>query len=162
CSQMRWFGILYPDGRPTVIYERFAAAARRYSEYRPVLGARTTDMTESVEAYCPVEVSIGTFKVVNEGYPVACEAVVQPAQGPGLPTAADSKNVVTNGDQVDVFVWTGDLEPGLHLVAVNVFAYLEGRRLSTNVRGWVLAQPPTTPGCVANAPAGARFDNVST
>ncbi len=160
CSQMRWFGILYPDGSPTVVFNRFAGAPRRFSEYRPVLGAWTSDMTEAVEAFCPTEVRIGRFKVLNEGYPAAFEAQVQPAQGPGIPKVGVSKGLAKSGDQVDVFVWTGDVEPGLHLIAVNMFTFIDGRRISTNVRGWVLAQPPRSPECVANAPDGFLFDNA--
>jgi hypothetical protein len=117
-------------------------------------------MTEPVEAFCPTEVLIGQFKVVNEGYPVRFQAEVAPAQGPGLPMVAVSAGLVSSGDDVDVYVWTGNVEPGLHLIAVNVHTFIDGRRVSTNVRGWVLARPPSSPECVANAPPEFAFDNA--
>ena len=161
CSHMRWFGILNPDGSPTVVYHRFAAEPRRFSDYRPVLGTWTTDMTEVVEAMCPQEVRVGSFKVVNLGYPAPFEAQVSPAQGLDIPPVAVSSGTAKAGDEVEVFVWTGDVEPGLHLIAVNVFTFIDGQRASTNVRGWVMAQPPTSPACLASASAGAEtgFDN---
>jgi hypothetical protein len=63
-----------------------------------------------------------------------------------------SQDAARAGDEITVYVDTGNVEPGLHVIAVNVVTYRSGRRMSANVRGWVLAQPPTSPDCVANAP----------
>ncbi len=155
CNQMRWFGLLNRDGTPNAIYHRFANAPRRYSDYEPILSTWTEDMTEIVEAYCPDDIKIGEFQVLNTGYPVPLQARIEPVQGAGIPLTYVSREAAQSGQKIDVFVETGNVEPGLHMVVVNVVMFRHGRRVSTNVRGWVLAQPPTSQECVANAEAVA-------
>jgi hypothetical protein len=152
CEQMRWFGILDRGGNPTATYWAYATSERRFSDYQPIIGTRTDDMTETVEAYCPTEVSIGSFEVINEGYPALFEAQIEPVIGPGIPLTRVSQDTARAGDEITVYVDTSDMEPGLHVIVVNAVTYRSGRRMSANVRGWVLAQPPTSPDCVANAP----------
>ncbi|MBN1284842.1 MAG: hypothetical protein JXB47_05560 [Anaerolineae bacterium] len=161
CNQMRWFGLVDRNGNPNIIYQRYAAAPRRFNP-RLTSAARaslsevtlttwTEDMTEIVEAYCPAEVRIGSFTVVNDGPDIGFEAVIEPVQGPGIPVTHTSRHTATHNDEVEVYIQTNTLKPGLHLVAINIVMFYDGRRMSTNVRGWVLAQPPTSPECVANA-----------
>ncbi len=147
CDQMRWFGILDQNGNPSEVYRAVAASSRRFSNYTPELATHTDDMTEVVEAFCPEQVEVGMFTVENMGYPAPFAARIEPVVGPGIPATFTSRTTASAGQSVEVFVDTHDVEPGMHLIVVNVVTFHAGRRLSTNVRGWVLAQPSTRPEC---------------
>ena len=148
CDQMRWFGLLRRDGSPTPAFDAVAEMERRESNYLPIIGAYTEDMSETVEAYCPDMVPIGEFTVINTGYPAPIRVQISPLNSPSLPVAVVTPQTAAPGDTVSVMVYTGNLRPGLHMIVINLEAEMEDRRISGSVQGWVQATFPTSQRCI--------------
>jgi len=153
CSNLRFFSFLDSNGAPLPVFNAFKAMPKRPATYTPVVGAEIENMTRVVEAGCAGVIDMGSFTVVNAGYPGSLNVVVEPANGPGLPLVATSVQAVSSGDKVDVLVDTRKIQPGLYLIPINLRSVGEKRITSTVVRGWLLLNPPETPECVA------RFNN---
>jgi hypothetical protein len=144
CEQMRWFGILNRDGSPNATYRAVQGMEKRYSDYLPRLEIWVEDMTETVEAFCPGAVYFGNFSVLNVGYPHPLAITVEPAEGANMPRVAVSPNLATSGDVIDVWVDPGDVDPGTHMIIINVRTIIDGQSRSTHVQGWVMANAGTT------------------
>lgn len=149
CSHLRWYGILDSAGNPLPVYN----AVRRMPkypplEYRPSIGVVTDNLTQSVEAGCGTRVRLGSFELFNSGYPGSLSAEIEPVNGPGSPRVWASDVTASPGEEIDVFVDSRNLYPGLHMVALNLESD-RGRTMSSEtVQGWLYVQPPTTAECI--------------
>ena len=74
---------------------------------------------------------------------------IRAANAPGRPLVWTSPMRAADGDEVDVFVDTHGVAPGLYLIAINVRAFGTSRMSSQVVRGWLLLHYPTSPDCIA-------------
>jgi hypothetical protein len=160
CSQMRYYSLLNRDGSPTPAFNAVANMPKRFGSYTPMVGAMVSrpgdpeadvvarGMSFTVEAGCGGLVRLGSFKVINVGYPGPLNVEVMPANGPGRPVVSTSVDEAHDGTEVEVFVDTSGVQPGLHLVAVNLRSQDSRGVTSHVVRGWLLVHYPTTPECV--------------
>ncbi|MGF1507429.1 MAG: hypothetical protein ACFB51_20235 [Anaerolineae bacterium] len=106
-------------------------------------------LSTTLEAGCRRQLQLGTFEIINAGYPGQAMSVeIIPANGPDLPRVWTSALQGEAGTLVDVFVDARDISPGLHMVAVNLRTDDSYRTTSVTVRGFVLVHYPTTPECV--------------
>ncbi len=94
-------------------------------------------------------IRLGSFTVYNSGYPGHLEVDIRAANAPGRPLVWTSTMRAVDGDEVDVFVDTHGIAPGLYLIAINVRAFGTSRMSSQVVRGWLLLHYPTSPDCIA-------------
>jgi len=155
CNHMRRFAILDNQGNPLPVFYAVQQVNKRAPvEYRPRVGALAHGLTLTLEAGCTGPVKLGSFTVLNTGYPGHLDVQIEPANGPGRPFVHTSTSTATSGTEVEVFVDASGLPPGLHVVAINLRA-AGTRRMSTDVvRGWLLIRYPTTPACVARWNSG--------
>ncbi len=150
CSHLRWYGVTDRDGTPLPVFYAVQQVQKRIPyEYRPTVGAVVTNMTAIVEAGCGGYMQIGSFTVLNRGYPGVLNASVKPANGPGRPVVGVSADTARSGDEIAVYVDATDAPPGLHLVAINLRAPAGQRISSRVVRGWLFVTYPTRPECIA-------------
>lgn len=149
CSHMRWYAILDEDEQPLPAVSAIKAIDKtKPVYYQPVVGAVVNGLTRTAEAGCAGAMELGTFTVRNAGYPGTLEVKVEPANGPGRPLVWTSVDTAENGDEVRVFVDATGVEPGLHLIAINLRTYTTYRVSAHVVRGWLLIHYPTSPECV--------------
>lgn len=149
CSHLRWYSILQPGGKPLPAYTALQQMVKNPpAEYAPSVGIRAGDMSRVVEAGCAGITDMGTFTVVNSGYPGRLNAEVRPANGPGVPSVWTSTYKATNDTQISVLVDAKGFPPGLYMVGINVRSTGTSRMTSTVVQGWLMIQYPTTPECV--------------
>ncbi len=106
------------------------------------------DMSRMVEAGCAGITDMGSFTVINAGYPGRLNAEVRPANGPGVPTVWTSTYKATNDTQVNVLVDAKGIPPGLYMIAINVRSIGTSRVTSVAVQGWLMIQNPTSPECI--------------
>ncbi len=150
CSHLRWYGLLDQDGNPLPVYYATQQVIKRTPvEYRPTVGAVIDSMTQIVEAGCAGYMELGRFTVYNTGYPGALEAEVLPANAPGRPFVSTDVETARSRDTVTVFVDATGVEPGLHLVAVNLRDVGNRSISSYTVRGWLFVTYPSSPECIA-------------
>jgi hypothetical protein len=153
CSHMRWYAILDQDASPLPVYYAVRQVDKRPPmEYAPVVDAVTHSMTRTAEAGCAGVMRMGSFTIVNTGYPGDMAVTIEPANAPGRPVMWTSATTAESGDEVEVFVDATGIAPGLHMMVVNLRSVsgAEGEHVSTRaVRGWLLIHYPTSPQCVA-------------
>lgn len=150
CSHFRWFSILDESGDPLPVYYAVRSMPKRPPiEYRPTVSAFVHGLTRTAEAGCAGAMKLGSFTVRNSGYPGHLSVSIEPANGPGRPVAWTDQTTAQSGTTVEVFVDATGIQPGLHLVAINLTAQGTKRMSSYAVRGWLLIHYPTTPECVA-------------
>jgi hypothetical protein len=150
CSHLRWFAVLDGSGAPLPVFYAVQNVEKRTPEYyAPKVGAYVSGLTQAVEAGCSGPLSLGRFTVLNTGYPGQMHVEVEPVNGPGRPVTWTSTTSATSGTRVEVFVDPGGIDPGLHMVAVNLRTVDTPRLSSQVVRGWLLIHYPTsdTPQC---------------
>lgn len=150
CSHMRWYAVLNQDASPLAVYYAVRQVEKRIpQEYLPVVDAYIHGMSRTAEAGCAGLMRLGSFTVLNTGYPGEMEVEIEPANGPGRPVLWTSATTAESGEEVEIFVDATGIAPGLHMVAVNLRT-LNGDRPSSHVaRGWLLIHYPTSPQCVA-------------
>jgi len=149
CNHMRRFAILDNQGNPLPVFYAVQNAPKRAPiEYRPRVGSQVNGMSLSLEAGCTGSTKLGTFTVLNSGYPGHLDVEIDPANGPGRPRVWTNIDHAESSTQVDVFVDASGMPPGLHMVAINLRAMGTTRMSSDVVRGWLLIHYPTTPACV--------------
>ncbi len=153
CSNLRFFSLLDSNGAALPAFGALQAMPKRPASYTPVVGAQVQNLTRVVEAGCAGVIDMGTFTVVNAGYPGPLSVIVEAANGPGLPLTATSVQSAVSGTKVDVLVDTRKVQPGLYLIPINLRSMGGDRITTTVVRGWLLLHYPTTPECVE------RFNN---
>ncbi|NDJ52051.1 MAG: hypothetical protein GYB68_03080 [Chloroflexi bacterium] len=155
CSHLRWYGILDTQGNKLPVYFAISnmVEVQPPLEQRPILGAIIANLTETVEAGCASEMRLGEFEVINAGYPGPLSVEIVPANAPGRPFVTTSATAGSSGTDVDVFVDATGVEPGLHLIVVNLRSRYENRLNTLAVRGWLLVHFPTSPECIV------RFNN---
>lgn len=150
CSHLRWYSILQPGGK---LLPAFTALQQMKKsppvEYAPSVGVEVGDMSRVVEAGCAGVTDMGSFTVVNTGYPGRLNAEIKPANGPGVPTVWTSTYTATNSTEVDVLVDAKGIPPGLYMIGINIRAAATDNVTSALVQGWLLIQPPTSPDCVS-------------
>lgn len=150
CSHMRWYGLTRQDGsRLPVFYAVQGVEKRVPFEYRPIVGAVVHQMTATIEAGCGGYMPIGSFSIVNRGYPGQLIVSVEPMNGPGRPVVGVSTDTASSGDKVEVYIDATDATPGLHMIAVNLKAAGGERISSLVVQGWLFVTYPTQPECIA-------------
>jgi hypothetical protein len=150
CSHMRWYGILDEHGQPLPVFYAVKQMSKYTPhEYRPTVGAVIHGLTRTAEAGCAGEMHLGSFTVRNSGYPGHLDVEIEAANGPGRPVVWTSTDEAISGTEVEVYVDATGIEPGLHLIAVNLRAFGTRRMSSHVVRGWLLIHFPTSPECVA-------------
>lgn len=139
CSHMRWFSLLRADGSPTVTFQRVAAMPRRASDYAPSLAVYAEDMTADASMFCPVSLKVGSFQVLNAGYPgTRFSAEVQAVVSPTGPPVEVYPPTAYSGDTVEVYANTTGLGPGLYVIYVNVTAIIGGDLVAQMVQGNVV------------------------
>jgi hypothetical protein len=150
CNHMRRFAILDNAGNPLPAFWAVQSVPKRPPiEYRPRVRGLEQSMTLTMEAGCTGPARLGSFTVLNSGYPGHLDVSIQPANGPGRPLVWTSVDHAESGTIVEVYVDATGLGPGIHVVPINLQA-MGSRRLSTDlVRGWLIVHTPTTPACVA-------------
>ncbi len=155
CNHMRWFSIMDGSGQPLPVFHAVAQVEKRPPpEYRPTVGAVIQGMTRTMEAGCSGFARLGKFTVRNAGYPGHLEVEIEPVNGPGRPLVWTNTTVAESGTEVEVYVNATGIQPGLHMIAINLRA-MGTRRMSTHmVRGWLLVHYPSSPECVARFHAG--------
>ncbi len=151
CSHLRWYSILDSGSNPLPVFRAIEAMPKRPPvEYRPTVGAVVQSLTRTVEAGCGTTMELGHFTVLNSGYPGHLEVEIEAANGPGRPVVWTDLNEAESNTEVQVFVDASNIDPGLHLIAINLRAFGTSRMSSHVVRGWLLVHYPTSPECVAN------------
>jgi hypothetical protein len=139
CSHMRWFSLLRADGSPTVTFQRVASMPRRVSDYAPSLGVHAQEMTGEASMFCPISLRVGSFEVINAGYPgTRFTAEVQAVASPTGPPIEVYPPTVQSGETVVVYANTTGLGPGQYLVYINVTASINGDLVSQMVQGSVV------------------------
>lgn len=138
CSHMRWFGLLKRDGTPTIAFNRVVSMPKRYSRYEPQMTLYSDDMTVETSVLCPNEVLVGRVQVQNTGYPGSLVVSVNPSQSPTGPPVRVSQATLQTGQGVDIFANTASLQPGLHVIYVNLRTTIGGQIRAQNVRGFVV------------------------
>ena len=152
CSHLRWFAVLNGNGSPLPVFYAVQNVEKRPPrEYAPTVGAVIESLTQTAEAGCAGALRLGSFTVLNTGYPGDLEVAVEPVNGPGRPVVWTSTDEAESGTEVEVFVDATGIEPGLHMIAVNLRTVGQALTSSYVVRGWLLLHYPTSPECVARA-----------
>ncbi len=155
CHHMRRYAILDDAGQPLPVFYAVQSVEKRPPvEYRPTVGSLVLGMTRTLEAGCTGPTRLGSFVVLNSGYPGHLDVEIEPANGPGRPRVWTSAAAATSGSEVEVFVDATGMPPGLHLIAINLRAYGTRRMSSDVARGWLLIHYPSTPACVARFNSG--------
>lgn len=150
CSHLRWYAILDRNGARLPVFEAVKRVDKRIpAKYSPSVGAVVHGMTRTAQAGCAGQMRVGSFTVINAGYPGYLEVEIEPANGPGRPLVWTSTDEGVSGTEVEVFVDSTGIEPGLHLIAVNLRTVGSWRISSHAVRGWLLIHYPTSPECVS-------------
>jgi hypothetical protein len=150
CSHMRWYAVLNESSQPLPVFYTIKRLEKRSPyEYRPTVSAVVHGLTRTAEAGCAGAMRLGSFTVRNSGYPGHLDVEIEPANGPGRPQVWTDVDHAISGTDVEVFVDATGIQPGLHLVAINLRAYGTRRMSSHVVRGWLLIHYPTSPECVA-------------
>jgi len=149
CSNLRWYGILDGGGGPLPVYHALQNMDKRAPvEYRPSPGAIADTLVETVEAGCAGQTRLGEFEVTNTGYPGRLTVQIEPANGPGTAEVWASDVTASEGADVNVFVDATDLDPGLHMIAINLRSAGRQTVSSHVVKGWLLVREPTNPECI--------------
>jgi hypothetical protein len=148
CSHMRYYSVLDRNGNPLPVFYAVQQLQKRPSDYRPTVGAVVHSMTQVVEAGCAGDIALGNFTVLNTGYPGPLNVTIEPVNGPGRPLVWTDVQEAVSGTPVTVFTRASGVEPGLHLIAVNLRAVSGERTSSYAVRGWLLVHYPARPECV--------------
>lgn len=161
CNHMRRFAIVDDSGEPlaapSVFHTLQTLEKRPPVEYRPTVGAILNGgLSKTLEAGCTGQLKLGSFTVRNSGYPGHLEVTIKAANGPGLPPVWVSTETAESGTEVEVFVDSTGLGPGLHVVAINLRAMGTQRMSSDVVRGYLMVHYPTSPACVAGWNNGAN------
>jgi hypothetical protein len=138
CSHMRWFSVLRGDGSPLPVFQNVASMPHRFSDYLPRLTIYAENMTVETSARCEGAVQVGEFKVLNSGYPGSFTATVSASVPPGGPEIEFVPETVSNGDTVQVFADTEELEPGLHIVFINVTATIGEELVGEAIQGYIV------------------------
>ena len=138
CSHMRWFSVLRADGSLLPVFNRVSAMPRRVSDYLPHLTLYAQDMSVQTSVNCPGSVDVGTFDVVNSGYPGRFTADVQAVSPPGGPALEVYPPRVRNGDTVQVYADTTALPPGLHVIFVNVTTTIGDQFVAEMIQGYIV------------------------
>ena len=138
CSHMRWFSVLRSDGSPLPVFQRVAAMPRRTSDYLPRLTIYAENMAIETGAYCPGSIKVGEFQVLNSGFPGRFTATAEAAVPPNGPQVEIFPAAVTNGETVEVFADTQNLDPGLHIIYVNVSAVIGERKVAETIQGYIV------------------------
>jgi hypothetical protein len=145
CSHLRWFSVLDGKGAPLPVFYAVQNLEKRPPEfYTPKVGALVVGLTKSVEAGCLGPLSLGSFTVLNTGYPGEMEVEVDPVNGPGRPVVWTSTATAKSGTPVEVLVDPSGIDPGLHMIAVNLRTVNSPRISSQVVRGWLLIHYPSS------------------
>ncbi len=154
CSHLRWFGLLEPDGSPTATYRAVTAMPRRYSPYLPRLEARPLCAGEcdqqasavpanrdglwmyTLAAFCPRVVAVGTFEVINSGWPAPLTVSLEPQNvpGTGAPLIYVSTDQVQVGEAATLYADVSATAPGEYLLVVNLRAVYGERPISGHAR----------------------------
>ncbi len=149
CSHMRRFAIIDHQGNPLPTFYAVQSVPKRPPvEYRPRVGSLVHGLTLTMEAGCTGPAKLGSFTVLNSGYPGHLEVAIQPTNGPDRPVVWTGVDHAESGTTVDVFVDATGMPPGLHLVAINLQAMGTLRMSADMVRGFLMIYPPSTPACV--------------
>ncbi len=139
CNHMRWFSILRRDGSTLPVFNSVANMPRRYSDYLPQLTLYARDMTAEASVYCPASILVGEVVVANGGYPGSrFDATVQALAPPGGPVLSVYPDSVRSGDTVQVYADTTGLDPGLHMIVVNVTATINGEVVGETIQGFIV------------------------
>ncbi len=140
CNHQRWFSLLRLNGEQTIAYRKLQVMERRYSDYRPRLELRADRMTAEVSLACLRRMPLGKFTIQNLGYPLAAPLAVQAANGTAPPFAEVTPDQARAGETINVFINPIGLEkPGQYPIFINVKALVDGRVVSQNVQGYVIA-----------------------
>lgn len=145
CSHMRWFSIIRSDGSRLPVFDRVASMSRRPSDYRPRLTLYAETMTADTPSRCPGAIKVGEFKVLNMGFPSNFTALVQPAALPGGPEIEVNPVVASSGDTVQVFASTDQLNPGMHVIYINVSMPVGDEIYGDVIQGYIVVND--TDGC---------------
>src|SRR5690606_30384901 len=97
-------------------------------------------MTAEASFACPDSIQVGTFDVVNSGYPGGFTATVEAPVSPVGPAVEVYPPEVTSGETVTVFADTTGLAPGVHTIYVNVTATIGGDLVSEMIQGYVVVR----------------------
>jgi hypothetical protein len=156
CSHTRWYSILGQDGSPLPAFDSLRQMRKRPSSYRPVPGAVVNGMNRTVEAGCAGLVEMGSFLIINVGFPGEDPAYVEvkPANGPNSPLVWASASTAGIGSTVTVIVDARKAAFGQHLIAVNILSYMQERMTSQAAKGYLILLPPISPECVQRYNAG--------
>lgn len=139
CSHMRWFSLLRADGSRTPAFERVASMPRRPSRYLPALTLYAEDMTEEISMFCSDSVLVGSFDVLNSGYPgTSFTAEVEAVSAPNGPLVEAYPPSVRSGETVEVYADVTGLSPGLYLVYTNVTTTIGGQLVAQLMQGYVV------------------------
>ncbi len=138
CSHMRWFSVLRADGSLLPVFNRVAAMPRRVSDYLPHLTLYAQNMSVQAGVNCPGSMVVGTFDVVNSGYPGHFTADVQAISPPGGPELEVYPPRVRDGDTVQVYADTTALPPGLHVIFVNVTTTIGDQIVAEMIQGYIV------------------------
>jgi hypothetical protein len=168
CSHLRWYGFLDRAGNPLPVVDSLARTIKGGNApprnqpptgpslladdgvvQGPMLGVQTSQgLTHTIEAGCGSQMEVGTFEVVNIGTEgTTMEVEIIPANGPGRPTVWTSLTSARPGTEVTMYADATGLEPGLHMLAVNLRTFDSDIMSSVVVRAWLLVHYPTTEDC---------------
>jgi hypothetical protein len=142
CNHMRWFGLIRPNGQPTLAYIRLQTMPRYTSDYLPRLTVSAPPLRADVRVGCPQRVSLGKFSVENIGYPAYIEVNVQPVNaGTVFVEAVPAR--ARPGQKVELFVSGANLKfAGQYPVYINLRMQVNGRAMSQSLTGAVMAYLP--------------------
>ena len=168
CNHMRWYSIMEANGNLLPTYHALVRAIPEGpsalppspndpvlppppepEDYRPIVSSLSHGLTKTMEAGCTDETRLGSFTVLNSGYPGHLDVDIVPANAPNTPRIWTNTDRAESGTEVEVFVDARGLAPGLHMVAINLRAMGTSRLSTDTVRGWLLVHYPTTPECVS-------------
>jgi hypothetical protein len=140
CSHLRWFALLRLNGEPAPAFQKLRAMRHYYSDYQPRLEIAAGQMSANVAMPCLKRTPLGTFSVVNIGYPANITLTVQPVNGADPPFIEAKPTKVKAGDQISLFVNPVGLNaPGQYPLYVNVKAIIGGKPFSRSVEAYVIA-----------------------
>ncbi len=140
CNHQRWFALLRLNGEPTIAFRKLQAMERHPSDYRPRLELRADALTAEVSLACLHRMPLGKFAIVNTGYPAPVKLTVEPVNGVAPPFVEVNPTEAQPGDTVTVFINPVGLDlPGQYPIYINVKAVVDGRPLSQNLQGYVVA-----------------------
>ncbi len=147
CNHQRWFSLIKSNGEKTLAFQKLQAMDRHYSDYLPHLEIHTDDMTAQVSVACLHELPLGSFTIVNTGYPLPVALTIDPVNGSDPPFVRVSQRQARVDDTVNVFVNPiGLTTPGQYPVYINVKTTIDKRLVSQSVRGYIVADQTST-GC---------------